>query len=73
MTKIDEAIGILRSLPPARGEGVAALVVKLAEHPNSFDYTPAEMDRLDMSEAEAERGEFATDEDIRAIWAKHGL
>jgi hypothetical protein len=28
---------------------------------------------FDESLAEAERGEFATDEHVRAIWAKHGL
>ena len=28
---------------------------------------------LDASLAEAERGEFATDEEVRAVWAKHGL
>jgi hypothetical protein len=27
---------------------------------------------LDASLAEAERGEFATDEEVRAIWAKYG-
>jgi predicted transcriptional regulator len=28
---------------------------------------------FDESLAQAERGEFATDEQIRAIWSKHGL
>jgi predicted transcriptional regulator len=28
---------------------------------------------LEESLAQAERGEFATDERLRAIWAKHGL
>ena len=27
---------------------------------------------LDASLAEAERGEFATDDEVRAIWAKYG-
>lgn len=35
--------------------------------------TPEEDAALDQSLAEAERGEFATDAEIRAIWAKHGL
>jgi predicted transcriptional regulator len=28
---------------------------------------------LDASLAEADRGEFATDEEVCAVWAKHGL
>jgi len=35
--------------------------------------TPEEEADLDASLAEAERGEFATDEEVRAVWAKHGL
>ena len=35
--------------------------------------TPEEVADLDASLAEAERGEFATEEEVRAMWAKHGL
>ena len=35
--------------------------------------TPEEEADLDASLAEAERGEFATDDEVRAVWAKHGL
>jgi predicted transcriptional regulator len=28
---------------------------------------------FDESLAQAERGQFATDEQVRALWAKHGL
>ena len=35
--------------------------------------TPDEEADLDASLAEAERGEFATDGEVRAMWAKHGL
>jgi predicted transcriptional regulator len=35
--------------------------------------TPEEEAEIDASLAEAERGEFATDEEIRAMWTKHGL
>jgi len=34
---------------------------------------PKEEASFDKSLAQAERGKFATDEQIRAIWAKHGL
>jgi predicted transcriptional regulator len=35
--------------------------------------TPEEAADIDDSLAEADRGEFATDEEVRAMWAKHGL
>ena len=35
--------------------------------------SPEEEASLDESVAEADRGEFATDEQVRAIWAKHSL
>jgi predicted transcriptional regulator len=35
--------------------------------------TPEEEASLEESLAQAERGEFATDEQMQAIWAKHGL
>ena len=34
---------------------------------------PEEAANLDRANAEADRGEFATDEQVRAIWAKYGL
>jgi predicted transcriptional regulator len=38
-----------------------------------YELTPEEEADIDASEAEAARGDFATDEQMRAIWAKHGL
>jgi predicted transcriptional regulator len=35
--------------------------------------TAGEKAVVDASLAEAARGEFATDEEVRAVWAKHGL
>ncbi len=37
------------------------------------ELTPEEDAALDRSDAAAARGDFATDEQITAIWAKHGL
>ena len=38
-----------------------------------YELTPEEEAELDASLAEAERGEFATDDEVCAVWAKHGL
>jgi hypothetical protein len=51
-----------------------------ADHAHSLEdgrplvWLTAEEDAaLDESLEQAERGEFASDEEVRAIWAKHGL
>jgi hypothetical protein len=56
----DEIARLLLQSPTTRGEPVVQL-------------TPEEDASLDESFAQAARGEFASDEQIRAIWAKHGL
>ena len=38
-----------------------------------YELTPEEAAELDASLDEAAQGEFATDEEVRAVWAKHGL
>ena len=35
--------------------------------------SPEEREAIARSKAAAGRGEFATDEQVRAVWAKHGL
>jgi hypothetical protein len=35
--------------------------------------TPNEEEALSASLLEAERGEFEADDEMRALWAKHGL
>jgi len=35
--------------------------------------TPEEQAAIAASRAAAARGEFATDEQVQALWAKHGL
>ncbi len=43
----------------------------VAEGP--VELTAEEAASFEESLAQAERGEFASDEAVRAIWAKHGL
>jgi len=38
-----------------------------------YELSPEEAADIDASMAEAERGEFVTDDQVRALWAKHGL
>ena len=75
MTKLmDEAIDALRHVPMEQQDEIARVVMQLAglEQP-VYELTAEEDADLAASDAAAARDEFATDEQMRAIWAKHGL
>jgi predicted transcriptional regulator len=74
MTRLlDEAVATVSMLPEDVQDDVARIMLQLAgiEQP-PYVLTPEEEADLDASIAEAERGEFATEEEIRAIRAKYG-
>lgn len=76
MTKLmDDAVASLRrDVPLEQQDDIARLVMQLTGAPQPvYILTPEEQADLDEADAEIERGEFATDEDVRAVWAKHGL
>jgi hypothetical protein len=75
MTRLlEQAIETVATLPDDTQDELARILLQLAgvEQP-SHELTPEEEADIDASLAEAERGEFATDEEVRAMWAKHGL
>ncbi len=75
MTKLlDQAVEAARVPPPEIQDALARMLLQFAgEDPPPLQLTPDEEASFEESLAQAERGEFATDEQIRAIWAKHGL
>jgi predicted transcriptional regulator len=76
MTKLlEQAVEAARSLPPDVQDEIARLVLQLtgADDQSPVELSPAEHSAIDRSKAAAERGEFATDAEIRAVWAKHSL
>jgi hypothetical protein len=75
MTKLlEQAVEAARALPPAMQDELARILLQLAgEDQPVIQLTPEEASSLAASLAQAARGEFATDEQVRAIWAKHGL
>ncbi|SDP46615.1 hypothetical protein SAMN05444050_6953 [Afipia sp. GAS231] len=72
MTKLlEQAVDSVRTLPPEVQDELARLLLQVAgEEQPVILLTPEE--RADLAEADAEiaRGEFATDEQMRAILAK---
>ncbi|MGO9673806.1 MAG: hypothetical protein ACLPSF_06495 [Methylocella sp.] len=63
-----------RGLPPELQDDIARVVFQLAgnEEPPVL-LSAEERAALDLSKAAAARGEFATDDEVRSVWAKHGL
>jgi len=75
MTRLfEQAIETVSALPDDMQDDLARMLLQFAgvEQP-PYVLTPEEAADIDASLAEAERGEFATDEEVRAVWAKHGL
>jgi len=76
MTKLlDQAVEAARSLSPEAQDEIAHMVLRLAgaDDEPPVPLTPEEQAAVAASKAAAARGEFATDEQVRAVWAKHGL
>jgi len=75
MTKLfEQAVETVRGLPPEMQDDLARLLLQLAgEDQPVLQLSAEEAASFDESLAQADRGEFATDEQVRAIWAKHGL
>ena len=71
---LEKAVATARGLPPETQDEIARLVLAFVGDDESiYRLTPEEEADLDSSDAEVARGEFASDEEVRAIWAKHGL
>jgi hypothetical protein len=75
MTKLlDHAVEAVRRLPAETQDELAGVLLQLAgEDQPAIDLTAEEEAAVRRSRAAAARGEFATDAQVRAVWAKHGL
>ena len=75
MTKLlEHAVNAARALPAAMQDDVARLLLQfLGEEQPVIPLTPEDVDSFAQSRAQAARREFASDEQVRAVWAKHGL
>lgn len=75
MTKLlEEAVAKLSQLPKGRQDELARMLIDVAAsdlHP--YQLTDAEHAAVEEGLAQAERGEFATDEETAAMWRRFGL
>jgi len=71
---LDRAVKAARDLPPATQDEIARVVLQLAgDDEPQVALTDDQRRAISVSKAAAARGEFATDEQVRAVWAKHSL
>lgn len=73
---LEQAVERVRALPPDQQDEFARVLFNLAGDEDAepvYRLTPEETASLAKSRAQAARREFATDEEVRAVWAKHGL
>jgi hypothetical protein len=76
MTKLlDQALEVARGLPSDAQDEIARIVLQLAGNDEAAPLALSVDERaaVALSKAAAGRGEFATDEQVRATWAKHRL
>lgn len=75
MTKLlKQAVEAARALPPEMQDELARMLLQFAGRAQPvIQLTAEEEASFEASLAQAGRGEFTADEDVRAIWAKHGL
>ena len=72
---LDRALNAIRALPANAQDDIAHIILQLAganDEPPAV-LMPDERSAVAVSKAAAARGEFATDEQVEAVWAKHGL
>jgi hypothetical protein len=76
MTKLlDKALEALRVLSPNEQDDIARIILQLAgeDETAAVELSADERRAIEESKAAAARDEFASDEQVRAVWAKHGL
>jgi hypothetical protein len=74
MTKLlDKALEVARDLPPEVQDEIARVVLQLAGRDDGPVTTLSDDERaaIGRSKAAAACGDFATDEQVEAVWAKH--
>ncbi|KKX33927.1 hypothetical protein [Rhizobium sp. LC145] len=73
MTKLlDKAIEAAKALPPEMQDDIARVVLTLAGNDEPvYELTPEEEASFAKSRAQAARREFATEEQVEAVWTKY--
>ena len=75
MTRLlDQAMEAVRLMSPGDQDEIARVIIQLVgSDVAAVSLSFEEREALARSKAAAARGEFASDEQVQAVWAKHGL
>ena len=75
MTKLlDQGIEAVRSLPAERQDVAGELLLAMAcQQRAGYSLSPDQIEDIKLALIEADRGEFATDAEMSALWSKCGL
>ena len=75
MTRLlEQAVNTVRNLPSATQDSLARILLQFAgEDQGLVKLSAADAASFDESLDQERRAEFATDAEVRGIWAKHGL
>lgn len=74
MTKFfEQAIARVRNWPKARQDEAAQMLLAMeAQGTEPYQLTPAERDAVRAALEAVEHGDVASEEDLQAMWQKHG-
>ena len=71
---LDKAMAKARDLSPDLQDEIARLMLAfVGDEVPVYHFSPEEEAEQDAADAEESRGEYATEAEVRAIWAKYGL
>lgn len=71
---LDRAIKAAMELPAEMQDEIAGVVLTmLGDSGPVYRLSPAEEADIEAAEAEVQRGELATEDEVRTMWARHGL
>jgi hypothetical protein len=74
MTKLlEQALEAVRVLPPDAQDDIARVLLQLAGDEAPVTLSAEERAAIAASKSAAARGELASDDQVRAVWSKHGL
>lgn len=77
MTRLlEHAIAAANNLPSDAQDDIARVILRLTgedDETQPVPLSPSQRAAIEASKAAAARSEFATDEQVRAVWAKYGL
>jgi predicted transcriptional regulator len=68
---LEKGIAAARALPEERQDMAGELLLAIAGQPH-LTLSPEQIEDVKLAIAEADRGEFATDEEMAALWRKCG-